>query len=69
MSAPPSFSGIAVEAFKMDESAFEWDLSGRPMAAVNNIDPSSACVKMAAVGRKFRLGQLYDYTTDAILKG
>ena len=53
----------------MDESTFEWDLSGRPMAAVNNIDPSSACIKMAAVGRRFRLGQLYDYKTDTILTG
>ena len=37
-------------------------------ASIINI-PSSKLIKMAALGRPFQLGSLYDYRTDTIVQG
>jgi hypothetical protein len=54
----------------MAESNYQWDMAGRPIVDhCTMIDFKSDCIKMAALGRRFRLGQFYDYRTDTIFTG
>ena len=54
----------------MAESNYQWDMAGRPIVDHRTmIDFKSDCIKMAALGRRFRLGQFYDYRTDTVFTG
>jgi hypothetical protein len=49
--------------------AYFGDVLGPTATAQKPLDLKTDCIKMAAVGRRFFLGQLYDYRSDRLFTG